>query len=164
MVCYGIFWSGQFSCDYMGNIPERMVDLIFFTILLPKVLVIRRHQPHVIIDTQMTVKHECKILTSARWRFVAHSIQFSAPFLLKLRKFSLWRQDFEGVILLGTMPAVTIVCIYHVKQNSSLVDPVMCCYGQEAKYCYYKVKSLRNPLRTETWLTFGVPRGNHSTS
>ena len=112
----------------------------------------------------MTVKHECKILTSARWRFVAHSIQFSAPFLLKLRKFSLWRQDFEGVILLGTMPAVTIVCIYHVKQNSSLVDPVMCCYGQEAKYCYYKVKSLRNPLRTETWLTFGVPRGNHSTS
>ena len=55
MVCYGIFWSGQFSCDYMGNIPERMVDLIFFTILLSKVLVIRRHQPHVIIDTQMTV-------------------------------------------------------------------------------------------------------------
>ena len=30
MVCYGIFWSGQFSWDYMGNIPERMVDLIFF--------------------------------------------------------------------------------------------------------------------------------------
>ena len=49
--------------------------------------------------------------------------------------------------------------IYHVKQNSSLADPVMCCYGQEAKYCYYKVKSLRNPLRTEVWLTFGVPPG-----
>ena len=172
MVCYGIFWSGQFSCDYMGNIPERMVDLIFFTILLSKVLVIRRRRPHVIIYTQMTVKHQFEILTSARWRFVAHSIQFSASCLLKLRTFSLQRQDFEGVILLGTMPAVTIAqekysnskYIYHVNQIPSLVDPVMCCYGQEAKYCYYKVKSLRDPLRTETWLTFGVPRGNHSTS
>ena len=54
--------------------------------------------------------------------------------------------------------------VYHVKQNSSLADPVMCCYGQEAKNCYYKVKSLRNPRQTERRLTFGVPRGNHLTS
>ena len=33
--------------------------------------------PHVIIDTQMTVEHEFKILTSARWRFAFRSIQFS---------------------------------------------------------------------------------------
>ena len=69
-------------------LPER--DLIFFLpVLLLNVLVIRRHRPHVIIDTQMTAKHEFKILTSARWRFVVHSIQFSAPCLLKLRTFSL---------------------------------------------------------------------------
>ena len=165
------------SCDHMEKIIEHMVDyrsvtLLFLPVLLLNVLVIRRHRPHVIIDTQMTVKHEFKILTSAPWRFVVHSIQFSAPCLLKLRKFSLLRPVFEGVFPLGTMPAVTIgkvrysnsKYIYHVKQNSSLADPVMCCYGQEAKYCYCKVKSLRNPLRTETWLTFGVPRGNHLSS
>ena len=110
-------------------------------------------------DTQMTVKHEFKILTSARWRFV----DFSAPCLLNLRTFSLQRPDFEGVISLGTMPAVTIAkeeysnskYIYHVKQNSSLADPVMFVMDKKPN-CYYKVKKTR--------LTFGVPRGNHSTS
>ena len=83
------------SCDYMEKITEHMVDyrsvtlFFFLPVLLLNVLVIRRHRPHVIIDTQMTAKHEFKILTSARWRFVVHSLQFSAPCLLKLRTFSL---------------------------------------------------------------------------
>ena len=60
------------SCDYMEKITEHMVDYrsvtsLFLPVLLLSVLVIRRHRPHVIIDTQMTVKHEFKIFTSARW-------------------------------------------------------------------------------------------------
>ena len=68
----------------------------FLPVLLLNVLVIRRHRPHVIIDTQMTVKHEFKILTSARWQFVVHSIQFSTSCLLKLRTFSLLRPEFSS--------------------------------------------------------------------
>ena len=127
----------KFSCDYGENHWTygwlQSVIFIFFAIWLSKVLLIRRHRPHVILDTQMTVKYEFKIWTSARWRFVVHSFQFSAPCLLKLRKFSLQRLDFEGVIPLGTMPAVTIAkerysnskYIYQVKQNSSLADSVI---------------------------------------
>ena len=75
-------------------------DLNFFTIWLSKVLVIRRQGSHVIIDTQMTVKHEFKILRSARWRFVVRSIQFSLVywnytqgFLITTR---LWGRDSVG--------------------------------------------------------------------
>ena len=75
-------------------------DLNFFTIWLSKVLVIRRQGPHVIIDTQMTVEHEFKILTSSRWRFAVRSIQFSLVywnytqgFLITTR---LWGRDSVG--------------------------------------------------------------------
>ena len=86
MVCYGIFWSGQFSCDYMKKIPERMVGLNFsYHSAIKGSSHKKAPAPCHHTDTQMTVKHEFKILISARWRFV----DFSAACLLKLRTFSL---------------------------------------------------------------------------
>ena len=150
----------KFSCDYGENHWThgwlQSVILIFFAIWLSKVLLIRRHRPHVILDTQMTVKYEFKIWTSARWRFVVHSVQFSAPCLLKLRKFSLQRLDFEGVIPLGTIYARSYYSerkVFKFKiyiSGKTKLGPGRLCYfcdGPEAKYCYYKLKSLRNPFR-----------------